>query len=430
MAGLITVSVLLGKKVRIHEIDDDLVHSSSMGAIISAPTGYRKSEIFKKMGKPLFEYEEELQSKWEKDKSKNKVVVDALQAEISKRKRKAAKGDRTSADIERDTFASIDLQMKIDELIKPRPMLLLEDTTEEKLVRVLNNQNCEIGIFSDDGRNAVRNITGIRKQDGSGENLYLKGFTNGDYVYSRVGVNDDFPDIVLRRICLNAFVFIQPDMMLELINSKGFSESGLAARLFLQAISFDPVVLMKKTTGRKIDQNKLDLYYKVIQQLTLDVEEPVEVYLTEEARAYWKTFNDYLADRLRDTFLDRYDLINKAMTLTVKMATVFLALEDGELLKKSKHNIPVDIYYRACQFVLYLIQENLKMSELFHEERLMNMANNFLKSLQKKNIQTFKPDYAFRNKQSKERREILDDLIQILVDYGHIEKDGDYLILV
>jgi len=422
-ASISTVSALPGKNVEIHEIDGDLVHPCSIGIIVGEPSGARKTEIYKKMGAPLFEYEEAMQQEWEDESARRKTMATLLENEIKKRTR-TVKNNRSMADILASANETTKFQKELDDLKQAKPFLTVEDTTEEKLVRMLNKQNCSIGIFSDDARNVIRNLSGIRRQDGGGENLYLKGFTNGGYVYSRVGADDKFDDIVLRDICLNMFGFAQLDMVRNLVQKGDFVESGMAARIFLFIQNIDIEKMYRNASRRQLDRSKMDPYYKAIKGLCQTPENPVIVRLSEEAGDYWEVFNHNIADLLVGEWEGDHEIINKIGTLSTKIATVFIAMKIDDFFSHKEIEIDLETYKSACEFVIYLMCETLNVHQHIEYSTVIRGARTVSNWLQNQYEESgtviFKNNAVFRNKQSMPTRPNMSEILEMLEEYGHV----------
>ncbi|WP_135568199.1 DUF3987 domain-containing protein [Solemya elarraichensis gill symbiont] len=427
LCGVQVTSALLGKNVKIHEMDD-LVHPCSMGVFIGASSGGRKSEIFKKMGEPFFKFEEQLQEKWDNQQSGNQVVKTAYQNQI-KALQKFKKG-ATPEEILKGSTEAIALQVKIDQLNSPKPFFISEDITEEKLVRVLDAQNTTQAIFSDDARNMIRNISGMRRDDGSGENIYLKGLTNGDYVYSRVGSDGGFKDIVLRRICLNIFGFVQLDLIEQLLAKEGYITSGMAARFWIYIQGFDPINMLENAENRPLNQKLMQPYYDKIRSLCVVINKPINIHLSNEAKQYWRELNNQVAQRLKTDWSGNYDSINKIVTLSAKMATVFLALRTDDFMSKAELEIPLDVYQSACEFVLFLTDQNLQAMRAIKSSAIHNKARKLSdRADNDKKIQ--RATYgAIRKNVAESLRDDLSEILKVLIDYGHYYRDGDEYVYV
>lgn len=394
LSGLSITCSLLGKNVVIHEIGSTKTTYCQMGLLIAMPTGTRKTQIYEQMNKPFFDYETILSTEWQGVKNQNKALVALIDDEIKKLQKKAASVSseviRTPA--ERLEFARQmgELQDELDSIQVAKPSLYISDITEEKLIKKMSDNAGAISVISDDARNVLKNILGRYSEGNSAEGVYINGLTGSTIKYDRV--RDD-TEIVISKPCLNALLFVQPDLALRLKQSAMYIDSGLAARLPIYFYPIDPVELVRKSTRRELDTTKMKPYYDAMEALCVRRQsDPLVVKLTEKAQEVFNRFNQRLADMLESKWKDNFDKVNKIITQSVIYSTVIASLDDPSFASSLRSDPSRGVQYEltatyanmGVMFAEALFDQSLSTFNEIEHEPIVRKARSFILSLMSK----------------------------------------------
>jgi hypothetical protein len=113
----------------------------------------------------------------------------------------------------------------------PMPALTLTDATSESVAASLSeNHGSAVGIISPDARGAIAVLEGrYQKSGGMDIGVYLNGWTGDTITYKR----KTGPSFYIRKPCLSAMLYVQPDKLSALCSRDEFEESGLAGRFLM-----------------------------------------------------------------------------------------------------------------------------------------------------------------------------------------------------
>lgn len=199
-------------------------------AVVLDP-GTRKSEVFRHISHPLFQFEQELAEQEADRVTQRQTDRDLLLDRLRDATKKAA---RETSPEEREALAdqakSIAVELdRTPELHLPR--LIVDDITPEKLASVLAEQQGRISLLSAEGN--VFSVMAGRYSSKGEPNLevYLKGHAGDPLVVDRVsGRRERIP-----KPTLTIGVAVQPMVLRGMIRNREFRGRGLVAR-FLFAI--------------------------------------------------------------------------------------------------------------------------------------------------------------------------------------------------
>lgn len=227
ISGLGVLAVAIGRKAVIEE-RPGLEHNPTFFFVLVAGTGERKSPVFSYMVKPLDDWER-LRERDHKQEVLTARHHNDLKDTLISAAKKAAKAD---ADLEAIAQQIADLEQQ-KRHIPVKPSLFTTDTTEEKLFQKMYARDETYAMMSAESRKFMEALMGSgRSGEGTGDNLYLSGFSGDKVTRDRVGSGDGGEELVMYKPCLNVTVMVQPDKYLALANHKDLRASGLIARLW------------------------------------------------------------------------------------------------------------------------------------------------------------------------------------------------------
>ena len=422
---LMIFSAAINKNVIIQE-RGGREHNCSMGCIIGMSTGARKSAIDEDLMKPYFEHERDLIRSWEQEKHRNQVAIKLLKRKL----KEVENADELKDDDKLEIMTNIEKQ--IDKKNCARPKLIESDVTEERLSDTLSKNNETIFIQSDDARNTITNITG--RYDATSENIYISGITGSPYRRSRI--KDDV-EIVLFKPCINMCLKVQLDKLQSLVTKNLFKESGLIARLFLKIVEVDICEQVKENKDDvDLDISKMRHYYYALKKVLSYQGKPILVCLSKEAKEERLKFTHEYAALLESDWNDNYDVSNKIVTLSVKMATVISIMKNPKILEdmsKEFSNCCIEIssseYKIAKKIVKILMSQTLEVLGKLERNTLIEGTKMCLEKIKEYVKNSGNEQFTMTDIKSKydnNKRPIVDQYINILEEEKIITKNGKY----
>jgi hypothetical protein len=196
----------------------------------SAESGSGKSETYRHLAKPLFEFEAKRVAAWDVE-SKPGLVADhkILEAEIANLTKSAGRAkDATDRDqIRGQLKAKLGARDQIERQLHS-PILSCEDVTGEKLAVLLAHNREQLASLSADASAVVNILLGrYNKLDRTDEGIYLKSFTGDRCKVDR----QTRASVLLESPCLAALWLTQPDKLESLLAERSLSDGGLIPRI-------------------------------------------------------------------------------------------------------------------------------------------------------------------------------------------------------
>lgn len=340
LASVVITSALLGRNVLIHEIDNSLLQRPRMGLVIAMHTGTVKTRVYEHMCEPFFEYQSKLQQDWEEGKHRKREEIEMLKTRKQKMLSKYKNANEDMAPSE-DSYMLTELEhisKRMEWLDQGKPHLFIDDSTEERLITKMHENHGVMAILSDDARNTMKNIMGMRYTSAGvgAEGTYIAGLTGSTIDSHRQ--KDGGTDISINDPVLNLLLFIQPDMATKFKQSEVYVESGLAARIPIYYYPITGEEIIHKREKRKrapINKRNIAPYYKALYSLCKrSPNHSLVVRLSEGAKKRHVAMDSEFGEMLKDKWRGHYDKTNKVSTLIVTYATVFAAIDDPEFASK------------------------------------------------------------------------------------------------
>jgi hypothetical protein len=345
LSAVVITSALLNKNVIIHEIDNSLIQRCRMGLIVAMHTGTVKTRVYQHMCKPFFDYQEKLQVEWEESKFRNEGEILALKAKKQKELTTFKNAESFTSSEERAMLDRIEaINRRIEYLERGKPYLYIDDSTEERLIQKMADNDGTMAVLSDDARNTIKNIAGMRYTGGVGaEGTYICGLTGSTIDSHRA--KDGGSDVSIPDPVLNLLLFIQPDLATKFKQSDVYLESGLAARIPIYYYPITGETILKGREKRKRQTLRIaevQPYYDALYRLChTSIHFPLVVRLSESAKKRHIEMDHEFSQMLADKWRGHYDKTNKVSTLVVTYATVFAAIDDptfGDKLEQCSNN--------------------------------------------------------------------------------------------
>lgn len=266
----------------------------SLYTIVSMAPSERKTGVFQKLAKPIYDYEIGENTKKEPVIKKNVQDKNMLQKKIEHQQKLVIKGGKGSDEAD---IKLRELQEELEHFVDvKRVNLTADDTTPEKLATLMCENNGNMSIMSSEG-GIIGILSGRYAKNGNANiDIFLKAW-NGEYLKIDRQTKDS---VHLPRPALSIGLSMQPCVLNSFIENKELRERGLCAR-FLYCTP------PSKMGNREYDSKSVNyktyfLYYEKIHSLIslpyADEEEPKKLTLAADAQKISKSFMQGLEKKL------------------------------------------------------------------------------------------------------------------------------------
>ncbi|MDX1498073.1 MAG: DUF3987 domain-containing protein, partial [Salinisphaeraceae bacterium] len=379
VAALGTLAVAIGKKAFVEE-RPGLEHNPTFFFVLVAGTGERKSPVFSYMVKPLDDWERLREREWREEVTAAKHHNDMIDQAIKTFKSKAGKeGTDISA-----------LAREVEELerrkrpIPVKPSLFTTDTTEEKLFQKMHARNETFAMMSAESRKFMEALMGGgRNGEGTGDNLYLSGFSGDKVTRDRVGSGDGGEELVMYKPCLNVAVMVQPDKYLALANHKDLRASGLIARVWPVWLPSLVGARIEKPDEPGLEWSRLEPFFQQVSQF-IEAVQPInddgrpqrhKATLGEGAKQARRDMANRIEVRMADDadLADVRDIASKAASQVCKLALLLHITSSPKLMEQPTSEISQETWTRAEKLGGFFIDEAIRLQRVAEEgEHLLN----------------------------------------------------------
>ena len=229
MAGILSLGVLataFQSKFTV-EITPDWREPLCLYCVAVAPPGERKSAVISARTRPIYEFEAEQRELEAVEIAQNQTEKALLEKALDAAKNAATKGKGNWA--EKRTEA-LELSAQLSQFQDMHPFrLLVDDTTPEKLIDLMDKQGGSMTVCSAEG--GLFDAISGRYDKTANFDIYLKGHAGDMIVVDRIGrKTNSIPNPRLTML-----LTIQPEVLSGLMNNTTFRGRGLCGR-FLYAM--------------------------------------------------------------------------------------------------------------------------------------------------------------------------------------------------
>ena len=224
MAGILSLGVLataFQSKCTV-QITPDWSEPLCLYTVAVAPPGERKSAVISALTRPLHEYESERQDIEAEEIAQNEAERDLLEKSLQAAKTRAASG---KGDYNTQRQEVLELSSQLARFKEMNPYrLLVDDTTTEKLVDLMDKHGGSITVSSSEG--GVFDIVAGRYDRTANLDVYLKGHSGDSLTVDRIGrKKNKIPNPRLSMI-----LTVQPSVLYGLMDNATFKGRGLCGR--------------------------------------------------------------------------------------------------------------------------------------------------------------------------------------------------------
>lgn len=328
MAGVLSLGVLataFQSKFEV-EITLDWKEPLCLYCVAVAAPGERKTSVISALTKPLYEYEfeqRELEAvEIEQNRTERALLERALQsAQTSATKRKG--------DFEKNKQEALEISAQLAKFKdKHEFRLLVDDTTAEKLVDLMDMQGGCITVCSAEG--GVFDAMSGRYDRGANFDVYLKGHSGDPIVVDRIGRKQNR----VPNPRLTMLLTIQPEVLRGLMNNSTFKGRGLCGR-FLFAMCKSKVGYRNITPEPMPDAVRSE--YRQFVRRILSSPYSGTIRLSKEADGIRIAYQEYIEKKLGDEWEHMRDWGGKLTSAAVRIA----ALMHAAVVQGDPSQIPI-----------------------------------------------------------------------------------------
>lgn len=297
-------------------------------AAIAMP-GERKSAVISALTAPVYEYEAEMRDLEAEEIAQNKTAKDILQKALDVAKTNAGKSK--SAEVrQKSRDEAMALSAELSEFKDMNPFrLVVDDTTSEKLVDIMDMQGGKITVASAEG--GVFDAMAGRYDKNANFDVYLKGHAGDTISIDRIGRKANY----IRNPRLTMMLTIQPDVLSGIMSNASMKGRGLCGR-FLYA------VCSSKVGRRNVNPDTIPVHvkeqYRQFVRHILSGDDSGAIRLSEEAAQLRLEYAEVIEKRLGSDWEHMRDWGGKAVGAMLRIAG---------LIHASETNNPCDVPMRG-----------------------------------------------------------------------------------
>lgn len=281
-----------------------------------APPGERKSAVISALNGPVYEYEAERAAADAAEIAQNQTERALLEKALEAAKNSAAK---SKANFEEMKAEALELAAELAEFKDKHPLrLLVDDTTPEKLVEIMDAQGGCITVASAEG--GIFDSMAGRYEKGANFDVYLKGHAGDTITVDRIGRKPNR----IKAPRLTMMLTIQPDVLNGLMDNTTFRGRGLCGR-FLYAICKSKVG-RREISPPSIPEHVRVEYRAFVHRILSDQGSGI-IRLSPEADNVRKSYQAYIEKKLGDEWEFMRDWGGKLTGAVVRIAALIHAAE-------------------------------------------------------------------------------------------------------
>jgi uncharacterized protein DUF3987 len=244
LAVLAVLSTVIGKFLRV-ESGPDRRTSANLYILGFALSGTGKSEAIRLVFGAVNEIQQVLIRNWKTiTLIELRAKLKRLEAEIKKIEKELQKSsDAEKADcLEQKLGEKLGEQQKIQDKIQSPPKIYTEDCTAERMASLLQLNQEQLTLLSDDASKAIQNLLGrYNKLKMVEDAMLVKGYSLNPFVVDR----QTRDPVDLQEPCINLFWLTQPDKIPILFGNESLFFGGFLARCLVADTRCEP----RKITG-------------------------------------------------------------------------------------------------------------------------------------------------------------------------------------
>lgn len=313
MAGLLSLGILSTAFQARYEVQitPDWREPLCLYPVAVAPPGERKSAVISALSSPVYEYEAEQREFEAAEIAKNQTERVLLEKALQAAQNSAAKG---KGNFEAKRQEALDLSTQLANFKELHPFrLMVDDTTPEKLVDMMELQGGSITVASAEG-GVFDNIAG-RYDRAANFDIYLKGHAGDTISVDRIGRKSNY----IAKPRLTMLLTIQPSVLHGLMDNATFRGRGLCGR-FLYAMCKSKVGRREVSPAPMSGSTRAE-YREFVRRIWADQGSGI-VYLSPDANTIREDYQAYIEKKLGGEWEHMRDWGGKLVGAMVRIAAL------------------------------------------------------------------------------------------------------------
>ena len=343
MSGLLSLGVLATAFQSRYEVQitPDWREPLCLYCAAVAPPGERKSAVISALTRPIYEYERQQQEIDAAEIERNRTERELLEGELQAAKTAATKG-KGDRDAARQRALELSEELANYETLH-ECRLLVDDTTPEKLVDLLEQQKGCLTVCSAEG--GIFDAMRGRYEKSANLDVYLKAHAGDPVVVDRVGRKNNRVD----NPRLTMMLTIQPEVLAGLMNNATFRGRGLCGR-FLYAMCKSKVGHRNVTPEPVPDSVRME--YRDFVRRILSAQGKGIIKLSQDADALRCEYQAFVEKKLGDEWDTMRDWGGKIVGAMVRIAALMHCAE--VIGDPTETPVSAEVMYAAICIAEYL----------------------------------------------------------------------------
>lgn len=313
MAGILSLGIMATAFQSRYEVEitPDWREPLCLYPVAVAPPGERKSAVISALAGPVYEYEAEQREFEAAEIAQNQTERVLLEKALQAAQNGAAKG---KGNFEAKRQEALDLSAQLANFKELHPFrLMVDDTTPEKLVDLMEMQGGSITVASAEG-GVFDSIAG-RYDRAANFDIYLKGHAGDPISVDRIGRKSNY----IAKPRLSMILTIQPEVLHGLMDNATFRGRGLCG-WFLYAMCRSDVGHRKVSPPPMSGATRAE-YRQFVRRILADQGSGV-VHLSQEANTIREAYQEYVEKKLGDSWEHMRDWGGKLVGATMRIAAL------------------------------------------------------------------------------------------------------------
>ena len=328
MGGILSLGILATVFQSRYEVEikSDWKEPLCLYTLAIAPPAERKSAVIAHLTAPVYHYEAARRESEQGEIARNRAERDFLEQKLQNMKKKLSRSPEKQNNLHEEILKTIEELDRFED--KHAYRLLVDDTTPEKLVEIMDTQKGCITILSAEG-GVFDTITG-RYNKSANFDIYLKGHAGDPIAIDRIGRATNY----IEHPRLSMILTLQPHVLHNLIENTAFRARGLCGR-FLYAVCKSKIGY-RKVDSEAIPEQAKQEYERFINHILSGKKSGV-IRLSDEARKVQLEYAAQIEKRLGNEWESIRDWGGKLVGTMLRIAALLHAAE----LSENATEIPV-----------------------------------------------------------------------------------------
>lgn len=313
MGGILSLGILSTAFQSRYEVEitPDWREPLCLYPVAVAPPGERKSAVISALSGPVYEYEAEQREFEAAEIAQNQTERVLLEKALQAAQNGAAKG---KGNFEAKRQEALDLSAQLANFKELHPFrLMVDDTTPEKLVDMMEMQGGSITVASAEG-GVFDSIAG-RYDRAANLDIYLKGHAGDTISVDRIGRKSNY----IAKPRLTMILTIQPSVLHGLMDNATFRGRGLCGR-FLYAMCKSKVGRREVSPAPMSGVTRSE-YRQFVRRILADRGSGI-VHLSDDANTIREDYQAYIEKKLGGEWEHMRDWGGKLVGAMVRIAAL------------------------------------------------------------------------------------------------------------